>query len=202
MQVELNTLINKFDCWDYVPNPGKNVLCSAWAFKIKRYPDGRVKKFKACFCARGNMQKEGIDYFETWAPVVMWSTVCIVVVLAAKLNLVSVQYDITAAFIHGKVSVTKEIYVHQPQGFNRGRGDKVLRPRQTLYSLKQSLRYFFEYLSERLIKFGLSPSKYVPCLFMNDKLIVIIYVDDILIYGRKGKESQIVDLIDALKGKR
>jgi hypothetical protein len=71
MRVELNTLINKFDCWDYVPNPGKNVLRSTWAFKIKRYPDGRVKKFKARFCARGDMQKEGIDYFETWAPVVM-----------------------------------------------------------------------------------------------------------------------------------
>ena len=70
MRVELNTLINKFDCWDYVPNPGKNVLRSTWAFKIKRYPDRRVKKFKAQFCACGNMQKEGIDYFETWAPVV------------------------------------------------------------------------------------------------------------------------------------
>ena len=35
MRVELNTLINEFDCWDYVPNPGKNVLQSTWAFKIK-----------------------------------------------------------------------------------------------------------------------------------------------------------------------
>ena len=73
------------------------------------------------------MRKEGIDYFETWAPVVMWSTVRIVMVLAAKLNLVSVQCDITAAFIHGKVPATEEIYVHQPRGFNRGRGDEVLR---------------------------------------------------------------------------
>jgi hypothetical protein len=64
---------------------------------------------------------------------------------------------------------------------------------------KKSSRYFFEYLSERLIKLGLSPSKYNPCLFMNDKLLMIIYVDNILIYGRKGKESQIDDLIDALK---
>ena len=75
MQVELHTLIKKFDCWDYVPNPKKNVLPSTWAFKIKRYPDGQVKKFKACFCARGDRQKEGIDYFETWAPVAMWYTV-------------------------------------------------------------------------------------------------------------------------------
>jgi hypothetical protein len=54
MRIELNTLINEFDCWEYVPNPGKNVLPSTWAFKIKRYPDGRVKKFKARFCARGD----------------------------------------------------------------------------------------------------------------------------------------------------
>ena len=145
--------------------------------------------------SRHDMQKEGIDYFETWAPVVMWSTVRIVMVLAAKLNLVSVQCDITAAFIHGKVPVTEEIYVHQPRGFNRGRGDEVLRLKQTLYGLKQSPRYFFEYLSERLIKLGLSPSKNNPCLFMNDKLIVIIYVDNILIYGCKGQECQIDDLI-------
>ncbi len=140
----MHTLINEFDCWDYVPNPGKNVLHSTWAFKIKRYPDGRVKKSKARFCARGDMQKEGIDYFETWAPVVMWSTVHIVMVLAAKLDLVSVQCDITAAaaFIHERVPVTKEIYVHQPHGFNRGRADEVLRLKRTLYGLKQSPRYF------------------------------------------------------------
>ena len=89
--------------------------------------------------------------------------------------------------------------MHQPQGFHRGRGDEVLRLKRTLHGLKQSPRYFFEYLSERLIKLGLSPSKYDPCLFMNDKLIVIIYVDDILIYGRKGRKSQIDDLIDELK---
>jgi hypothetical protein len=74
MRVELNTLKNEFDCWELVPHPENskenNLLPSTWAFKIKRYPDGRVKKFKAQFCARGNHQKEGIDYFETWAPVV------------------------------------------------------------------------------------------------------------------------------------
>ncbi len=81
MRMELRALINEFDCWDYVPNPGKYVLPSTWAFKIKHYPDGCVKKFKARFCARGNRQTEGVDYFETWALVVMWSTVCIVMIL-------------------------------------------------------------------------------------------------------------------------
>ena len=195
MRVELNTLINEFDCWEYVPNPGSNVLPSTWAFKIKRYPDGRVKKFKARFCARGDRQQEGIDYFETWAPVVQWSTVRIVMILAAKLGLISVQCDITAAFIHGRV--TETIYVHQPRGFHRGHGDEVLKLKRTLYGLKQSPRYFFEYFTERLLRQGLSASKFDPCLFMSKTLIVIIYVDDILIYGKTDKE--INDFIERMK---
>jgi hypothetical protein len=83
------------------------VLPSTWAFKIKRYPKGCFKKFKAQFCACGDRQTEGVDYFKTWAPVVHWSTVQIVMILAIKLNLISIQCDITAAFIHGSVPPTK-----------------------------------------------------------------------------------------------
>jgi hypothetical protein len=87
MRVELNTLVNEFKCWDLVSRlPTMNVLPSTWAFKIKWFPDGTVKKFKACFCARGDCQKNGIDFFETWAPVVKWLTIRIVMVLAASLN--------------------------------------------------------------------------------------------------------------------
>ncbi len=86
MYDELVTILFDFDCWDYVKRtPDMNVIPSTWAFKIKWYPDGRVKKFKARFCARGDRQKEGINYFETWAPVVRWLTVCIVMILAIKL---------------------------------------------------------------------------------------------------------------------
>jgi hypothetical protein len=46
MRMGLHTLINKFDCWDYIPNPGENVLPSTWAFKIKRYLDSHVKCWK------------------------------------------------------------------------------------------------------------------------------------------------------------
>jgi hypothetical protein len=83
MYDELHTIMVDFDCWEYVKRmPDMNVLPSTWAFKIKCYPDGRVQKFKARFCARGDRQKEGIDYFETWAPVIQWSTVHIVMILA------------------------------------------------------------------------------------------------------------------------
>jgi hypothetical protein len=128
MYDELVTIMVDFDCWDYVKRtPDINVLPGTWAFKLKRYPDGHVKKFKARFCTRGDRQKEGIDYFETWAPVVQWSTVRIVMILAIKLKLISIQCDITSAFVHGRVPPTETIYVHQPRGFHCGKGDKVLR---------------------------------------------------------------------------
>ena len=47
-----------------------NVLKSTWAFKIKRFPNGLVKQFKARFCVHGNMQIEGVDFTETYAPAV------------------------------------------------------------------------------------------------------------------------------------
>ncbi len=188
MKMELHTLVNKFDCWDYVPNPGKNVMPSTWAFKIKHYPDGHVKKFKACSCKRSERQTEGVDYFETWAPVVMRSTVRIVMVLVATLDLISVQCHITIAFIPACVPATEIIHVHQPRGFQHGNGDQVLHLKQTLYGLKQSPQYFFEYISKRLINTGLTSSKFDPCLLMSTSLIVIVYIDNILIYGQCDKD--------------
>jgi hypothetical protein len=118
MCVELNTLVNKFRCWDLVSRLlHMNILPSTWSFKIKRFPDGTVKNFKVQFCARRDHQKEGIDLFETWAPVVQWSTIKIVMVLAVNSGLQLVQCNITAAFIHGLVPLEEEIYVHQPRGF-------------------------------------------------------------------------------------
>jgi hypothetical protein len=117
--------------------------------------------------------------------------------LAVKMNLIFVLFDITGAFIHGSVPITKTIYVHQQWGFHQGNGNEVLRLKRTLYGLKQSAWYFFEYITERLIKQGLSASKLDPCLFINNSLIVIIYVDDILIYG--WFEAEILNLIKRLK---
>ena len=64
-----------------------NFLRSTWAFKLKRYPDGLIKEFKARFCARGDMQLEGIDFFEMYAPVVQWTTVRLMLVLEVLLGL-------------------------------------------------------------------------------------------------------------------
>jgi len=49
-----------------------HVLPSTWAFKIKQFPDSLIKKFKARFYVRGDHQKYGVNYWETWSPVIQW----------------------------------------------------------------------------------------------------------------------------------
>eukprot|EP00804_Cyclotella_cryptica_P024840 CCRYP_001779-RA/>CCRYP_001779-RA protein AED:0.06 eAED:0.06 QI:0/0/0/1/0/0/3/0/1231 len=75
MSTEMETLETELRAWKLVRRePWMKVLPCTWAFRIKRFPGGLVKKFKARFCVRGDMQTEGVDFFETWSPVVQWSS--------------------------------------------------------------------------------------------------------------------------------
>ncbi|KAL7555000.1 hypothetical protein ACHAWF_018958 [Thalassiosira exigua] len=196
-EVELGTLVDDMDAWELVDKtPDMKVLPSTWAFRIKRFPDGLIKTFKARFCARGDRQEHGVNYWETWSPVVHWSTIRTVMILAAKEQLVSAQCDITAAFVTAPIPPDETVYVAQPRGFVRGT-NKVLRLKTCLYGMRQSPRYFFRYLTKKLKKQGLEPSDNDPCLFLGDGLLAIIYVDDVLIYGRN--EEAIDQLIANLQ---
>jgi hypothetical protein len=138
METELTTLESDLQAWELVPRePWMHVLPSTWAFRLKRFPNGLAKKFKARFCVRGDMQIEGVDFFETWAPVVQWTTVRSMMILATRLNLVSAQADITAAFVHAPLGPDEHIYVHQPAGFQRD-GNLVLKLKKSVYGLRQS----------------------------------------------------------------
>ena len=197
MNLEVQTLENDLKAWTVVDRqPWMRVLPSKWVFKIKRLPSGIAQKFKARFVVRGDRQREGINFFETWAPVVQWSTVRLMMVLAAKLRLHSAQCDITAAFVHSPLPPEEEIYVHQPRGFERGT-NCVLRLNTSVYGLKQASRHFFHYLTERLKRQGLEPSSCDPCLFLSSKIIVVVYVDNLLIWS--ADESSLATLVHNLQ---
>jgi hypothetical protein len=69
MEVEMKTLEQDFKAWELEPQESRmKVLPSIWAFKLKRYSDGLAKKFKARFCICGDVQEQGVDFFETWSP--------------------------------------------------------------------------------------------------------------------------------------
>ena len=108
---EIETL-ESMEAWDVVDRtPDMNVIYSIWAFKLKQFPDGLIKKFKARFCARGNQQLEGVDFFETYAPVVAWTTVPLMLILEILLKLKSKQGDVTAAFLHADLGEDEKVFV-------------------------------------------------------------------------------------------
>ena len=81
--------LEKKGSWDVVKKSSVkgNTLPSTWALMRKRYPDGKIRKYKARFCVRWDMQWYGLDYEETYAPVFQWSTVRMRLSLAVKLGM-------------------------------------------------------------------------------------------------------------------
>jgi hypothetical protein len=76
------------------------VLPSTWAFKCKSFRDEIIRKLKARFCARGDRQIEGLDFFETFALVEAWETIRIVLIMSIIFDLATLQVDYTAVFVH------------------------------------------------------------------------------------------------------
>jgi hypothetical protein len=81
MKKEIQYLIQK-STWTMVPRTGaKKVIKFTRIFKMKYFPDGAPSKFKVGFCVRGDLQTEVDNYFETYAPVLQWSTVRLLITL-------------------------------------------------------------------------------------------------------------------------
>ena len=135
MDLEIEQLQNR-NAWTIVDREeatkaGEKVIGSTWAFRRKRYPDGRVKKLKARICARGDQQVKGIDVFDTFSPVVSWSTVRLMLILSVALNLVTVQVDYDNAFVQAELK--EPVYMETPRGY-RVQG-KILHLNKSLYGL-------------------------------------------------------------------
>ncbi|MGH7954829.1 MAG: reverse transcriptase domain-containing protein, partial [Gloeomargaritales cyanobacterium] len=196
MRKEIDEL-TKQRTWEVVDRPkNKTVLPGTWAFKIKRYPDGRVRKYKARFCVRGDRQTDGIDAFDTYAPVVQWSTVRLMMTMSSVLGLKSVQVDYNNAFAQARLK--EPVYVEIPRGFLTSNGGvKVLKLHSSLYGLRQAAERWYDKLSRGLTKRGFKQSKIDPCLFFHGKMICLIYVDDCLFFARK--ESDIHSMIKDLR---
>ncbi|GKE59036.1 zinc finger, CCHC-type containing protein, partial [Tanacetum coccineum] len=95
--------------------PGCKPLGCKWIFKKKMKVDGTINKFKARLVIQGFRQKEGINYFDTYAPFARISTIRLLIALAATHNLVIHQMDVKTTFLNGDLE--EEIYMKQPEGF-------------------------------------------------------------------------------------
>lgn len=186
MTEELNALI-KNGTWSLVPyDPSMNVVGCKWVFRVKRKADGTIDRYKARLVAKGFHQQEGVDYTETFSPVVKAITIRIVLSLAVSNGWEARQLDVSNAFLHGHLK--EEVYMNQPPGFlDSSQLHHVCKLHRSLYGLKQAPRAWFQCLSSSLLQLQFVGSKMDSSLFVfNDRttiIYVLVYVDDIIITG-------------------
>ena len=173
----------------------KNIktIMAIWAFKRKRFPDGTLNKHKARLCAHGGQQQWGVNYWETYAPVVNWISVRFLLILTELAGLETQALDFVLAFPQAALDVP--VYMELPSGIDLGKGTEkrayVLELKSSLYGLKQSSANWYACLKEGLERRGFKESKADPCVFIKKGMIVLTYVDDcILISDKKEMISQ------------
>lgn len=183
---ELNALIQT-GTWELVPRQqAQNVVGCKWVFRIKQRSDGSIERYKARLVAKGYHQRPGIDYFETFSPVVKPTTIRIVLSLAVSNDWLIKQLDVSNAFLHGDLD--SEVYMEQPPGFcDQNKPDYVCRLRRSLYGLRQAPRQWYKRLNQALINHGFRVSPADSSLFHyvknNVTLFALVYVDDIILTG-------------------
>ncbi|CAA7061586.1 unnamed protein product [Microthlaspi erraticum] len=148
---------------------------------------GAIDKFKARLVIQGFRQREGIDYFDTYAPVVRISSIRFLIGLAAIHDLVIHQMDVKTAFLNGVLE--EEVYMEQPEGFVvPGSEHKVCKLVKSLYGLKQAPKQWHQRFDEAVLSFGFKINQSDKCLYSkfddsSNGVIICLYVDDMLIFG-------------------
>src|SRR6266403_2705790 len=136
--------------WEIVKlPPGKRAIGSRWFLKVKHNADGSLDRYKARLVAKGYSQRPGFDYKETFAPTVRYSTIRIVLALAALEDLELRSVDISHAYLNG--TLEEEIYMQQPEGFEVGGPDHVCRLRKSLYVMKCAIAESYTHIGQAQI---------------------------------------------------
>ena len=178
---EIDT-IKHYGTWELVEKPKdrKAVSCK-WVDTIKK--DGT---YKSRLVVRGFTQVQGVDFFDTFAPVAKAATVRIFLVVCNELGMIVHQSDVTAAYLNSDME--EEIYMEQPEGYAViGPNNQKLfcRLLKALYGTKQAGRAWWKVIKGKLELQRFKTSVFDPCLFVRgigEKLIlIIVWVDDLLI---------------------
>jgi hypothetical protein len=178
--------------WHLVPfKQSSNLIDCKWVYIIKRKSDGTIDRYKARLVAKGFKQRYGIDYEETFCPVVKVATIRLVLAISVSKVSNLRKVDVKNTFLHGVLE--EEVYMKQPPGYeNPNAPHHVCKLDKSLYGLKQAPRAWFSKLSSKLQELGFLASKADTSLFIYNKsgiiIFVFVYVDDIIVTSSSDKE--------------
>jgi hypothetical protein len=209
---ELNSL-EKHQTWTAIPISefnGKELpkaIPAKFVFKLKppssALPDPS-KRWKARLVAQGFRQQAGVDYHETFAPVLRYTTLLILIARATKYNLKMIHLDVETAFLNAELK--EEIFISLPKGvtdFVPHLKGKILRLNKSLYGLKQAPLEWKNLLTEAINAQRFKELENDPCVFTivskTGKLMVIaVFVDDIMQQYDPADEAEAAGHRDAL----
>jgi hypothetical protein len=184
MQEEFDAL-QRNQTWELVPCPPRtNVITGKWVFKHKLRSDGTLERYKAHWVVRGFRQRVGIDFTNTFAPVIKPGTIRTIMHLAASRAWPVHQMDVSNAFLHGYLS--EQVYYQQPTGFvDAEHPDHVCLLSRSLYGLKQAPRAWYQRMEVFLHQLGFCSTRSDPSLFIfqqgSHAAYLLLYVDGIIL---------------------
>ena len=189
MNTEMDSLHDN-DVWDLVELPtGEKVVGSKWIFKVKQMQMVPLKDVRPALWLK-HIREKGLNYDETFSPVVRSESIRSVIALVSKNGLKLHQMDVATAFLNGELK--EEVYTEQPKGIViKGQEHLVCRLKKNLYGLKQSPRCWNQALHAQLTEMGFKQTPSDPCIYtsQSDGLFVLaVYVDDILMAGKSAKK--------------
>jgi hypothetical protein len=161
-------------------------------FKLKLDADGAIERYKARLVARGDQQVEGINYQDTFSPVMDMTTARVIFALGILWGNPPRHGDIPVAYTRASPEENLEIYMHLPQGMKltaeektSGGNKPVLKLMKNIYGLKQAGRLWHHMLSAKLLELKYKQSSVDMCLYfkVNNATIILVgvYVDDLLV---------------------
>ena len=178
-----------------------------WVWKFKVKDDGSIDKVKARLVARGDQQREGIDYGETYAPTVRMDSIRLFFAIITQCGMGSQQMDYSSAFLHGKVE--EELYMLQPPMFYQplAPGETrpaVLRLNKSLYGIKQAPRIWNKTLDATMRSIGFralvcDPGFYARQTRTKRLILISLYVDDKAIAVHPADEEEWGEVMDKLR---
>ena len=175
------------------------VISSRWVLRKKFRADGTIARRKARLVIRGFEQTYGVDYFATFASVIRYTTLRILLAKAAADDLEADHIDVNTAFLNPILE--EDVYMEVPDFFDmiypelKNQLDIYLKLNKALYGLKQAPRAWQKMVHAFFESIGLTASMADPSLYVGLGVYILLFVDDMLIIGDRFKVDHIKNKI-------